>query len=48
MAAGLTIRRQAPDRASLAVGTSDGSLSLIAGAPTESIHLAFSGGEEFD
>ena len=42
-AAGLTIRRQAPDRTSLAVGTSDGSLSLIAGEPTQNIHLAFSG-----
>jgi len=45
-AAGLTIRRQAPDRASLAVGTSDGSLSLIAGEPTENIHLAFSGDDD--
>jgi catechol 2,3-dioxygenase-like lactoylglutathione lyase family enzyme len=45
-AAGLTIRRQAPDRASLAVGTSDGSVSLIAGEPTENIHLAFSGDDD--
>jgi len=45
-AAGLTIRRQAPDRASLAVGTSDGSLSLIAGEPTQNIHLAFSGDDD--
>ncbi len=45
-AAGLSIRRQAPDRASLAVGTSDGSLSLIAGEPTQNIHLAFSGDDD--
>ena len=42
-AAGLTIRRQAPDRASFAVGTSDGVLSVIAGEPTQNIHIAFSG-----
>jgi catechol 2,3-dioxygenase-like lactoylglutathione lyase family enzyme len=41
--AGLTIRRQAPDRASFSVGASDGSLSLIAGEPTQNIHIAFSG-----
>jgi catechol 2,3-dioxygenase-like lactoylglutathione lyase family enzyme len=42
-AAGLTIRRQAPDRTSFAVGTSDGVLSVIAGEPTQNIHIAFSG-----
>jgi catechol 2,3-dioxygenase-like lactoylglutathione lyase family enzyme len=45
-AAGLTIRRQAPDRASFAVGTSDGSLSVIAGEPTQNIHIAFSGDDD--
>jgi catechol 2,3-dioxygenase-like lactoylglutathione lyase family enzyme len=42
-AAGLTIRRQAPDRTSFSVGTSDGILSVIAGEPTQDIHIAFSG-----
>jgi catechol 2,3-dioxygenase-like lactoylglutathione lyase family enzyme len=45
-AAGLAIRRQAPDRASFAVGTSDGSLSVIAGEPTQNIHIAFSGDDD--
>jgi catechol 2,3-dioxygenase-like lactoylglutathione lyase family enzyme len=45
-AVGLTIRRQAPDRASFAVGTSDGSLSVIAGEPTQNIHIAFSGDDD--
>jgi catechol 2,3-dioxygenase-like lactoylglutathione lyase family enzyme len=42
-AAGLSIRRQARDRTSFAVGTSDGVLSVIAGEPTQNIHIAFSG-----
>jgi catechol 2,3-dioxygenase-like lactoylglutathione lyase family enzyme len=45
-AAGLTIRRQAPDRTSFAVGTSDGVLSVIAGEPTQNIHIAFSGDDD--
>jgi catechol 2,3-dioxygenase-like lactoylglutathione lyase family enzyme len=45
-AAGLTIRREAPDRASFAVGTSDGSFLVIAGEPTENIHIAFSGEDD--
>jgi catechol 2,3-dioxygenase-like lactoylglutathione lyase family enzyme len=44
--AGLTIRRQAPDRTSFSVGTSDGSLSVIAGEPTQNIHIAFSGDDD--
>jgi catechol 2,3-dioxygenase-like lactoylglutathione lyase family enzyme len=44
--AGLTIRRQAPGRASFAIGASDGSLSVIAGEPTQNIHIAFSGGDD--
>jgi catechol 2,3-dioxygenase-like lactoylglutathione lyase family enzyme len=42
-AAGLTIRRQSAERASFSVGASDGSLLVIAGEPTQSIHVAFSG-----
>jgi catechol 2,3-dioxygenase-like lactoylglutathione lyase family enzyme len=42
-AAGLTIRRQTPDRATFSVGASDGSLMVIAGEPTRNIHIAFSG-----
>jgi catechol 2,3-dioxygenase-like lactoylglutathione lyase family enzyme len=45
-AAGLTIRRQAPDRAAFSVGPSDGFLSLVAGEPTEHVHIAFSGEDE--
>jgi catechol 2,3-dioxygenase-like lactoylglutathione lyase family enzyme len=45
-AAGLTIRRQTPDRAMFSVGISDGSLSVIAGEPTQNIHIAFSGGDD--
>jgi catechol 2,3-dioxygenase-like lactoylglutathione lyase family enzyme len=45
-AAGLTIRRQTPDRATFAVGASDGSLHLIAGEPTQNIHIAFSGEDD--
>jgi catechol 2,3-dioxygenase-like lactoylglutathione lyase family enzyme len=44
--AGLSIRRQAPDRTSFAVGTSDGVLSVIAGEPTQDIHIAFSGDDD--
>jgi catechol 2,3-dioxygenase-like lactoylglutathione lyase family enzyme len=42
-AASLTIRRQTADRAAFSVGASDGSLLLIAGEPTENVHVAFSG-----
>jgi catechol 2,3-dioxygenase-like lactoylglutathione lyase family enzyme len=45
-AAGLTIRRQTPDRSSFAVGASDGSFMVIAGEPTQNIHIAFSGEED--
>jgi len=45
-AAGLTIRREAPDRASFAVGASDGSFMVIAGEPTQNIHIAFSGEDD--
>jgi catechol 2,3-dioxygenase-like lactoylglutathione lyase family enzyme len=45
-AVGLTIRRQIADRASFSVGASDGSLLVIAGEPTQSLHLAFSGDDD--
>jgi catechol 2,3-dioxygenase-like lactoylglutathione lyase family enzyme len=45
-AAGLTIRRQAPDRASFSVGISGGSFAVIAGEPTQNIHIAFSGDDD--
>jgi catechol 2,3-dioxygenase-like lactoylglutathione lyase family enzyme len=44
-AAGLTIRRQAAERAAFSVGASDGSLLLIAGEATQNVHIAFSGDE---
>ena len=44
--AGLTLRRQASDRASFTVGSSDGVLSVVAGEPTENVHLAFSGDDD--
>ena len=45
-AAGLTIRRQAADRASFAVANMGGSLILISGEPTQNVHIAFSGGDD--
>jgi catechol 2,3-dioxygenase-like lactoylglutathione lyase family enzyme len=45
-AAGLTIRRQATDRATFSVGASDGSFSAIAGEPTQNTHIASSGGDD--
>jgi catechol 2,3-dioxygenase-like lactoylglutathione lyase family enzyme len=45
-AAGLTIERQSADRATFAVGASDGSVLVIAGAPTQNIHIAFSGEDD--
>jgi catechol 2,3-dioxygenase-like lactoylglutathione lyase family enzyme len=45
-AAGLTIRRQAPDSAAFTVGDSDGSLLVFAGEPTQNIHIAFSGEDD--
>jgi catechol 2,3-dioxygenase-like lactoylglutathione lyase family enzyme len=46
VAAGLTIRRQAPDRAAFVVGAADGFFSVIAGEPTQHIHIAFSGEDD--
>jgi catechol 2,3-dioxygenase-like lactoylglutathione lyase family enzyme len=45
-AAGLAIRQQSADRALFSVGASDGSFLVIAGEPTENIHVAFSGDDE--
>ena len=45
-AAGLAIRHQAADRASFSVGESDGFLSVIAGEPTQNVHIAFSGEDD--
>jgi catechol 2,3-dioxygenase-like lactoylglutathione lyase family enzyme len=45
-AAGLAIRRQSTERASFSVGGSDGSFIVIAGEPTEHMHLAFSGDDD--
>ena len=45
-AAGLTIRRQTPDRAAFSVRTSDGSFLVIGGEPTRDTHIAFSGSDD--
>ena len=45
-AAGLTILRQTADRATFSVGASDGSFSVIAGEPTQNVHVAFSGKDD--
>ena len=38
--------RQASDRASFTVGRSEGVLSVVAGEPTENVHIAFSGNDD--
>jgi catechol 2,3-dioxygenase-like lactoylglutathione lyase family enzyme len=45
-AAGLTLRRQTADRATFSVGDSDGTLTVIAGEPTQDIHIAFAGEDD--
>jgi catechol 2,3-dioxygenase-like lactoylglutathione lyase family enzyme len=45
-AAGLAIRRQTADRATFAVGASEGSLLVISGEPTKNVHIAFSGDDD--
>jgi catechol 2,3-dioxygenase-like lactoylglutathione lyase family enzyme len=45
-AAGLTLVRRTPDRASFSVGAEGGSLLVIAGEPTQHLHLAFSGDDD--
>jgi catechol 2,3-dioxygenase-like lactoylglutathione lyase family enzyme len=45
-AVGLTIRRQTAVRAVFSVGASGGSFLVIAGEPTENVHVAFSGDDD--
>jgi catechol 2,3-dioxygenase-like lactoylglutathione lyase family enzyme len=45
-AAGLAIRRRTPDRTAFSVGGSDGSFIVIAGEPTQDVHIAFSGEDD--
>jgi catechol 2,3-dioxygenase-like lactoylglutathione lyase family enzyme len=45
-AAGLTIRRQTADCATFSIGAADGSFLVIAGQPTQNIHVAFSGSDD--
>jgi catechol 2,3-dioxygenase-like lactoylglutathione lyase family enzyme len=45
-AAGLTIRRQTAACATFSVGASDGSFLVIAGEPTQNVHVAFSGEDD--
>jgi catechol 2,3-dioxygenase-like lactoylglutathione lyase family enzyme len=45
-AAGLTIRRQTHERAAFSVGASDGFFSVIAGEPTQDVHIAFTGEDD--
>jgi catechol 2,3-dioxygenase-like lactoylglutathione lyase family enzyme len=46
IAAGVTIRRRTADSAAFSVGASGGSLLVIAGEPTQDIHIAFSGEDD--
>jgi catechol 2,3-dioxygenase-like lactoylglutathione lyase family enzyme len=45
-AAGLAIGRQTAERARFSVGASDGSFLVIAGEPTQNVHIAFSGDDD--
>jgi catechol 2,3-dioxygenase-like lactoylglutathione lyase family enzyme len=45
-AAGLTLRREDPDRSAFAVGRAGGSFSLVPGPPTRNLHIAFAGRDE--
>jgi catechol 2,3-dioxygenase-like lactoylglutathione lyase family enzyme len=45
-AAGLTLRRQTHDGTTFSVGAEGGSLLVIAGEPTQNIHIAFSGEDD--
>jgi predicted lactoylglutathione lyase len=42
---GLTVQRQLDDRTTFAVASSGGAFSVIAGVPSQNLHLAFSGGD---
>jgi catechol 2,3-dioxygenase-like lactoylglutathione lyase family enzyme len=45
-AAGLTTRERTPNRAAFSVGASDVSFVVVAGEPTQSVHVAFSGDDD--
>jgi catechol 2,3-dioxygenase-like lactoylglutathione lyase family enzyme len=45
-AAGLTLRHQTAERATFAVGASGGTFVVVAGEPTQNVHVAFSGGDD--
>jgi catechol 2,3-dioxygenase-like lactoylglutathione lyase family enzyme len=45
-AARLTLRRQSDDRATFSVAESDGSITVLAGEPTQNVHIAFSGKDD--
>jgi catechol 2,3-dioxygenase-like lactoylglutathione lyase family enzyme len=45
-AARLTIRRRTIDRTTFSVGAADSSFFVIAGEPTENVHIAFSGEDD--
>jgi hypothetical protein len=45
-AVGLTIRRQTADPAVFSLGASDSSFLVIAGEPTENVHVAVSGDDD--
>jgi catechol 2,3-dioxygenase-like lactoylglutathione lyase family enzyme len=45
-AAGLTVQRRTADGATFSVGAADGSLLVIAGEPTQNVHIAFSGEDD--
>ena len=45
-AAGLAIRRQTAEGATFSVGTADGSLLVVAGPPTQNVHMAFSASDD--
>jgi catechol 2,3-dioxygenase-like lactoylglutathione lyase family enzyme len=45
-AAGLTLRDRTADRAEFSVGASGGSFLVIAGEPTQNVHVAFSGDDD--
>jgi catechol 2,3-dioxygenase-like lactoylglutathione lyase family enzyme len=45
-AAGLAIRRKTIDHSTFSAGTGGGTLLLVAGEPTQNVHIAFSGKDE--
>lgn len=43
---GLTIRQQSAGRAVFSIGASEGSFIVIAGEPTQNVHVAFTGNDD--